>query len=121
MSNSPSCPHCGQRVIKNSDKCLHCGKYVYTEKAKKTQGSSSGGPNLTTILVFAIVIIGGGFIISMGMCGKTAIDVQQNGVNFDNATATVCVSETDNASIADFQSKGWTEIEAEPGQRCFQE
>jgi DNA-directed RNA polymerase subunit RPC12/RpoP len=122
MSTSPypTCPHCGQRVIKSSEKCLHCGKYVSNDASGGSTQSSSG-INFTTILVIGLVVLGGSFLINVGMCGGAIIDVQQNGVDMSQGTATMCVSETADAQIADLQSQGWTEIAPKPGMRCFQD
>ena len=127
QNDHSTCPHCGQRVIKNADKCLHCGKYVKAGQSS-SGGSSGDGISMSTILVIAIVVLGGGCFISMGSCGNSCLNFMQGGasqgaVEFNEqstGTSTVCLQGTQTQRISQLQADGYREIQGQNGLRCFQ-
>src|SRR5690554_1151286 len=128
MPTQPShdgCPHCGARLVKRTENCLACGAPLTSGRTSAFSGGPSGvggggGMNLTTILVILIVVLGAGFLISVGTCGGAAIDTAQKFQNGEiKSTSTVCVSADDDPKIRDLMNSGYAEIDAQENMRCF--
>lgn len=129
MAHQPaqdSCPQCGARLIKRTENCLACGAPITSGRTSvlggtsPVSGGSGGGVNLTTVMVILIVVLGAGFMISVGTCGGAAIDTAQKIQNSElKATSTVCVSAQDDPKIRDLMNAGYAEIDPREGMRCF--
>ena len=75
---SKICPKCGKELPDNAKFCMDCG-YTFEEKGKGTL-SSFPLPTLFIILIVAILLIGGAFILSSSFKDNTKAPDKSNDV-----------------------------------------
>lgn len=76
-----NCPNCGKELPENAKFCMDCGYSI--EKANSRNSNIFSNGTIFIILIAAILVIGGIFILTSSFGGNNAHDVTNDGEHVD--------------------------------------